>query len=388
MQQHPITFKGQSLEFFGIWIVNIALSIITLGIYSAWAKVRTKRYFYGNLELDGDRFEYLAVPIQILIGRIIAILVLIAWAFLNNTQPIVSAVLLLAFVAIFPVLAVRNMRFDRRMTAYRSVRFDFVGSYGQAYINLLIKPFCAYLGFAVISVGAVALFQLEMPWLGGILVALALLAGGPLLAAWVFSGIANFIVKNTRYGLLAFDAQLSAKRYFFISLKTGLFTMGLFLFVMVLLSGVAYLGGFITQFSDVPTSKEGWSDALASGAALFIVAFYGVFFLIGYLSNAYYQSQVRNYVFGETRIDNTIQLHSDMRTLPYASVLFSNLLIIIFTLGLGFPWAMVRQARYLASVTALEGELSLDHARDHNKSQDSAIADELSQAFDVDIGIV
>ena len=64
-------FNGSAFEYFKIWIVNIALSIVTLGIYSAWAKVRTKRYFYGNTTLDGSSFEYLANPISILKGRLI-----------------------------------------------------------------------------------------------------------------------------------------------------------------------------------------------------------------------------------------------------------------------------------------------------------------------------
>jgi uncharacterized membrane protein YjgN (DUF898 family) len=42
------SFTGGASEYFGIWIVNVLLSILTLGIYSAWAKVRNKRYFYGN----------------------------------------------------------------------------------------------------------------------------------------------------------------------------------------------------------------------------------------------------------------------------------------------------------------------------------------------------
>ena len=38
-------FTGDAKEFFRIWIVNLALSIVTLGIYSAWAKVRTQPLF-------------------------------------------------------------------------------------------------------------------------------------------------------------------------------------------------------------------------------------------------------------------------------------------------------------------------------------------------------
>ena len=73
----PFKFHGDGGEFFRIWIVNIVLTILTLGIYSAWAKVRTKRYFYGNTELAGDRFDYLGDPLAILRGRIIAIVLLL-----------------------------------------------------------------------------------------------------------------------------------------------------------------------------------------------------------------------------------------------------------------------------------------------------------------------
>ena len=45
---HPFTFHGNALEFFKIWIVNVLLTVVTLGIYSAGAKVRTMRYFYGH----------------------------------------------------------------------------------------------------------------------------------------------------------------------------------------------------------------------------------------------------------------------------------------------------------------------------------------------------
>ena len=39
-----IEFSGSAREYFGIWIVNLILTIITLGIYSAWAKVRRQIY--------------------------------------------------------------------------------------------------------------------------------------------------------------------------------------------------------------------------------------------------------------------------------------------------------------------------------------------------------
>ena len=50
----PLRFNGNGAEYFGIWIVNLLLSIVTLGIYSAWAKVRRLQYFYRHTELAGS----------------------------------------------------------------------------------------------------------------------------------------------------------------------------------------------------------------------------------------------------------------------------------------------------------------------------------------------
>ena len=54
----PVVFTGNAREYFGIWIVNLLLSILTLGIYSAWAKVRRKKYFYQHTLIDGAGFDY------------------------------------------------------------------------------------------------------------------------------------------------------------------------------------------------------------------------------------------------------------------------------------------------------------------------------------------
>ncbi|WP_038928812.1 DUF898 family protein, partial [Yersinia pestis] len=70
---HRVAFKGEGGEYFSIWLVNLLLTIITLGVYSAWATVRRRRYFYGNTELNGDRFDYHAEPIEILKGRLMVI---------------------------------------------------------------------------------------------------------------------------------------------------------------------------------------------------------------------------------------------------------------------------------------------------------------------------
>ena len=51
-------FHGTGGEFFGIWIINIIFSLLTLGIYTAWAKVRVRRYFAVMTSFRGERFDY------------------------------------------------------------------------------------------------------------------------------------------------------------------------------------------------------------------------------------------------------------------------------------------------------------------------------------------
>jgi len=38
------TFTGRGSEYFRIWVVNVLLTLVTFGVYSAWAKVRKARY--------------------------------------------------------------------------------------------------------------------------------------------------------------------------------------------------------------------------------------------------------------------------------------------------------------------------------------------------------
>lgn len=97
---HQFTFTGSGKEYFGIWIVNLLLSIVTLGIYTAWAKVRRLRYFYGNTFLDGHNFDYHARPKQILIGRIIVVGFLAVFNLLANLTPYALVLLIPYFIAI------------------------------------------------------------------------------------------------------------------------------------------------------------------------------------------------------------------------------------------------------------------------------------------------
>ncbi|HEX9431657.1 MAG TPA: DUF898 family protein, partial [Burkholderiales bacterium] len=112
-------FNGRAGEYFAIWIVNLCLSVITLGIYSAWAKVRRKRYFYGNTLLNDSAFEYLANPWAILKGRLIVVAAFLVYSVSNQVNPLIGLALVLAFLLVMPWVVVKALRFNARNTAHR-----------------------------------------------------------------------------------------------------------------------------------------------------------------------------------------------------------------------------------------------------------------------------
>lgn len=381
-------FHGTGGEFFGIWIVNILLTIVTLGIYSAWAKVRTNNYFYGNTELDGDRFEYLALPMQILVGRIIAVVAIIGWSVMNAFHPAVSIVLGILFLLALPVLAVRNVRFDARVTRFRNVRFNFEGSYLDAYINILLKPLAAY----AIVIGGIIAMTFGIKFLTAsstIIIVVSCLAGvfffalSILAYAWVTVGLSQFLVNGYRYGSKAFKVTLEVKQYVKITLAAcGIFLLGLIaLFAISLIMGVS---------SSIASLLQGATAGDINQASMVIYLFGGYFvmLLLSFAVAAYVKVRTRNYLFSQTSIEGGLTLNANMTVAGFMFLILTNLLIFIFTLGLGRPWVSVRTARYFAETTQLKGDLSSITAQDHDAQTSNAIADEMADAFDINLGII
>ena len=134
-QEQGFSFTGTGGEYFRIWIVNLFLTIITLGIYSAWAKVRRLQYFYRNTWLNDSSFDFHGKPISILKGRLIAVGMFVAYNITLKMMPMVGLSILLLIIIVMPVLLVKSFRFRLYYTSYRGLRFGFFGSVKSAYFN-------------------------------------------------------------------------------------------------------------------------------------------------------------------------------------------------------------------------------------------------------------
>lgn len=73
--------------------------------------------------------------------------------------------------------------------------------------------------------------------------------------------------------------------------------------------------------------------------------------------------------------------------MQFARLVFFNLIAIGLSLGLAYPWAKIRAARYLANGTFVEIHENADNVIDDMTSDQSAIGEEIAEVFDLDIAI-
>jgi len=345
----PFEFRGSGSEYFRIWIVNLALTIFTLGIFSAWAKVRRMRYFYGNTCLDGHAFEYHGRPLAILKGRLVVLAGYIV--FFALTQVYVKFALVLVPIIIFglPWIVYRSRLFHMRMTSYRNVHFDFRGTYGGA-----MYTFIAWYLFSIVTLMT-------------------------LYPAWVRKRV-DYTLSNSDYGHQHFVFSTATGRYYGFCILT--FVMGM----------VAYFA-FIKIFTDTPgalgtlseNAGSGPVDLLAAlGVRVWLLILAGVF--VGYCIWGFYKARFINESFGGIQVGENY-VRSELKIGALIGIYLTNLLGILFTLGLYYPWAKVRQHRYQVENTALDSDGDLSHFIATGNQTATAYGEEAGDFFDVDFGL-
>jgi len=226
-----LSFEGNGSEYFKIWIVNVLLTIITVGLYYPWAKVRNRRYFYGNTTLEGRNFEYHATGKQLFVGYIISMVLFIAYVVIQQISPIGSLVLLgILFLAI-PWLVWRSFKFSMRMTSFSNVRFSFTGGLGQSYINFLLIPILFMVSIYIVPIIAAvfipSIIEKTTSW-GAIIVPIIIIASLVLafyLYAYMKKRNSSYVINGSQYGQGSFHTNLETKKFLAISFKTLLLSI-------------------------------------------------------------------------------------------------------------------------------------------------------------------
>ncbi|MGL4599852.1 MAG: YjgN family protein, partial [Bacteroidia bacterium] len=278
----PFRFTGSGAEYFKIWIVNILLTIVTLGIYSAWAKVRRLRYFYNNTKFAGSNFDFHGSPIAILKGRIIGVVVLFLIFLSANISPILYGILLLLFLAALPWLVTRSLKFHMANSSYRNLRFRFLGETKDAYVAFFV-PILALIGLGVVA-GILSAISTTLGAIVLVLVVLAFYAVGP----YIQYRMRRFSTNGARAGTSPFSFHVTVGQYyipFFIALA--------FMIVLGVIFAVVFSMFFGASIIGMATNPTGWmAGGIGIGFFVFIALFYLALLSVGPLLISLLQNTV------------------------------------------------------------------------------------------------
>ncbi|MDH3377596.1 MAG: YjgN family protein [Gammaproteobacteria bacterium] len=357
-----LQFHGKSSEYFRIWIVNILLTILTLGIYSAWAKVRNKQYFYGNTTLDGSPFEYTANPVTILKGRLVVVAILAIYTAVVSYYPAAEFAFVLIFIISLPWLIMRGLMFNARYSSYRNLNFAFEKNFGRAVKTIL--------GLGLMVPLSLGLFY-----------------------PYYMHAIQRYRVDNHSFGQLSFRLLPSIKAFYkYYLLGISILVIGIVVIFFIFRGAMEAIQ---TIASADPETSPDIPPAITN--TLFAIAFlYGILY---FFVQAYIRANIFNVVWSNTSLNNASTPASAESSVPIVTfsatlltwklfmIYLTNTIAIIVSIGLLIPWTKIRLARYRIDQLTVSSIANLETITAVERKTEGAIGSEMGDILDVDIGL-
>lgn len=311
-KKYTLAFVGKGAELFGIQIVNLLLTMITLGFYYPWAKAKELKYMYGNTQLEDSSFEFTGTGEEMFKGFLkfmgILIVIIIATVLLNLFVFPGSGIFV-AYLAIFilaPIALHGSYRYRMSRTKWRGIRFGYRGDRQE-----LIKIFFKGIVLSVLTIG--------------------------IYAAWFTMDLRSYIIGNIRFGSAKLQYKGQGSTYF------GKLIIGYFLTILTL--------GIYAFW---------WQKDLFEY----------------YINNMWLEKDGQRINFKSTATGG-----------GFAALMVVNILIVIFTFGLGTSWAITRTLEYVMQNIALEGDVNLEELQQTEEEYTDAMGEDMADYFDIDLVI-
>jgi uncharacterized membrane protein YjgN (DUF898 family) len=370
-RQHlRFAFTGKAGDYFRIWIVNLLLTLVTIGLWSPWAKVRKRRFFYGHTWLADANFEYHANPVAILRGRLIAAVAIGVYWVLENLVPRAAPWLLGALLCGAPWIVARSLAFNAANSSHRGIRFRFCGTPRD--VALAIWPLALFLvAFVWVSRDTLEAFESPSRYAGQLgLVYLMLLIAYP----YAIAQIRRLTIGKSAWGDQPFRTTLRVRSVY------GIYLIG------IALCGIPLVGAGIVGFflATVAGMAMGASPAVAFVAmGFFVLAWAGIIIVW----TAYNRSRLTNLALNTATLSHMAQLHSAVSARKLARLYAGNVIAIVGTCGLLIPWAVVRITCYRLHCVTMEIEAPHDAVTAAVAQVPSATGEELSEMLGFDLAL-
>jgi uncharacterized membrane protein YjgN (DUF898 family) len=343
----PLRFTGSGSGYFGIWIVNLLLTILTIGIYSPWAKVRRLQYFYRHTEVADSSFDFHGSPVRILVGRVLALAMLLLYNISVRLHSVWTLIVVLALAAVMPWLLRNSFRFRLYNSSWRGTRFHFRGSVASAYRVFLLNGF--------LTVITLYLF-----------------------APFMHQRLKAYQHGNSYLGRTPFSFHARVGQFYLVYLLL----LAAIIAVMVAL-GVSGIGATFAAIAQAQQHGGKVDPRLALKA---VGLLYAALIVLGVSIGPAFQALITNLIWNNTRLgEHRFTCTLSPWVLIWISV--SNLVLVLITLGLFIPWAMTRMTRYRVESVQVLPASDLQEFVAAEPETIGAVGEEAATVFDFDISL-
>lgn len=367
-----ITFTGSGSEYFRIWIVNLLLIVVTLGLYWPWAKVRRQRYFWGNTLVDGDPLGFHGDPKQMFKGWVLVALLFAAYNWAGSFSAVAGALAFVALGALWPALWRSSMCFRMANTSWRGLRMRFVGSLRDAYLAHL-PPFIVVLPLVILSIWIPDDPEADFPrWVAfGFLAVLAL---GVATLPWLLWRLKAYQHSHYALGPLQTDFRASLKSFYVLTMKP----IGLM---------VGLIGAFGLVVWGLLQSADKYVVVSAQLFTVLPFVIIGLWLLFFLGIRPWFTARMQNLAWTKTG-NGRMRFISHLRFRDMLWLSLKNGLLIAITLGLYWPFAKVAVARlrlhavHIRSITDMQAVVAAGHQQPQEAAGDAA-----GDFFGLDVGL-
>ena len=383
-QTLALRFTGSGSEYFRIWIVNLLLTLLTLGLYYPWAKVRRLRYFFGNTMVGEHPLGFHADPRKMLRGYLLVALLLVLYSGAGHFSPLAGMLAFAIVAAVWPALLKSSMQFRLANTSWRGLRFRFRGTMGGAYAAWL--PF--FVPGLVILAALAAVPDQEHPpvWYG--ITTLVVMLGFFAFAPWWWWRLKKYQHDHYAYAGEQTTLRTGVGSFYGVFAETlgigaaGMMVLGLV--AVALVAAVVVLGGgFGDVFGGGPDRRSG----IALAAMLGVAAVFVALLAMQLVPRPYFTARMQNLLWSHTA-SASVAFESRLRFWPLLGLTLTNWLLIVLTLGLYWPFAAVAMQRL--RIEAVSVQLSTDPQQLIERARvddGEAAGDAAGDLFGLDFGL-
>ena len=371
VRELPVRFVGSGSEYFRIWIVNLLLTLVTLGLYLPFAKVRRLRYFYGSTEVGGQPLSFHADPWKMFRGFGLVGVLAAVYTVASQASPLAGGVAALAVGGLWPALWRSSLRFRLANTGWSGLRGNFSGSTRDAYLALL--PFLLP---ALLIAGAAALVPEADPHADATLLWLAL-------ALWLLAlPLGLWTLRRYQHQHYHFGDEQTR-----FMVRPGAVYRVLALSALIALGVLALPLAALAMAGGLAMGSAGARHVSPFTVAVMIGAFGLSFLLFQTVVRPYATARLQNLFWNGTR-SQRLHLVSRLRARALIGLSLKNWLLVVLTLGLYLPFAAVATARLRLQAMALLSKVDVDELRaGAAPAREGAAGDAAGDLFGVDVGL-